>query len=53
MDYCWLGNIGELENAIEHAFVTCCEKDDNLQRHLPINIFYTIVKGLLWILRIL
>lgn len=23
MDYCWLGNIRELENAIEHAFVTC------------------------------
>jgi two-component system response regulator HydG len=23
MDYCWSGNVRELENAIEHAFVTC------------------------------
>ena len=23
MDHCWLGNVRELENAIEHAFVTC------------------------------
>lgn len=23
MDYCWPGNIRELQNAIEHAFVTC------------------------------
>ena len=23
MDYCWMGNVRELENAVEHAFVTC------------------------------
>ena len=23
MDYCWPGNVREIENAIEHAFVTC------------------------------
>lgn len=26
MDYCWPGNIRELENAIEHAFVICNEE---------------------------
>ncbi len=26
MDYCWPGNIRELEHAIEHAFVTCQEE---------------------------
>ncbi|NIA13276.1 MAG: PAS domain S-box protein [Nitrospiraceae bacterium] len=23
LDYCWRGNVRELENAVEHAFVTC------------------------------
>lgn len=27
MDYCWRGNVRELENAIEHAFVTCATND--------------------------
>jgi len=26
MDYCWLGNVRELENSIEHAFVVCNKK---------------------------
>lgn len=30
MDYCWPGNIREVENAIEHAFVTCQETEIGL-----------------------
>lgn len=26
MDYCWQGNVRELENSIEHAFVVCNQK---------------------------
>ncbi len=37
MDYCWPGNIRELENAIEHAFVTC--QDDRIDIFdLPLEI---------------
>jgi len=39
-DYAWPGNIRELENAIEHAFVRCREKEILVQ-HLPKLIKYS------------
>lgn len=37
MDYCWPGNIRELENAIEHAFVTCKSSEIDIF-DLPVEI---------------
>jgi PAS domain S-box-containing protein len=43
MDYCWPGNVRDLENAIEHAFVTCRQKNiDALD--LPLEIRRTDLK---------
>ncbi len=30
MDYCWPGNVRQLENAVEHAFVTCQDESIRL-----------------------
>jgi transcriptional regulator of acetoin/glycerol metabolism len=37
MDYCWPGNIRELENAVEHAFVTCRSSEIDIF-DLPVEI---------------
>ncbi|MBW1797296.1 MAG: sigma 54-interacting transcriptional regulator [Deltaproteobacteria bacterium] len=37
MDYTWPGNVRELENAIEHAFVLCIDKDIDIF-DLPVEI---------------
>jgi len=37
MDYTWPGNVRELENAIEHAFVLCTDKDIDIF-DLPVEI---------------
>lgn len=40
LDFCWPGNVRQLENAIEHAFVTCQEDEINLF-DLPVEIRLT------------
>ncbi len=37
MDYSWPGNVGELRNTIEYAFILCHDKEIGLQ-HLPLKI---------------
>jgi two-component system response regulator HydG len=40
LDFCWPGNVRQLENAIEHAFVTCAEEEISLF-DLPVEIRLT------------
>lgn len=44
MDYCWPGNIRELENAIEHAFVTCRSAEIDIF-DLPVEIRQAEFRG--------